>query len=150
MKEWRNEESLFTQMYVNAQGRNYTLKRNTYKNIYSCSSLNICICLSTAWITDGSHWWQTGIMFIRHLDPKIVLPHGCLILRLVNKAPPQSTRSDHSIGPNNSPELCIERRMLASHSNVVICLWISITSNERIYIHVILEILKCSLPSFKN
>ena len=38
-----------------------------------------------------SHWWQIGITPIKRLDPKIVMPHRCRILRLMNETPPQST-----------------------------------------------------------
>ena len=44
------------------------------------------ICLTTTYITDGSHRWLIDITFIKRPDPKIVLPH-----RLMNKTPPQST-----------------------------------------------------------
>ena len=59
---------------------------------------------------------RIDITFIKRLDPKIVLPHRCQILRLMNKTPPQSTMptgSEQVVGPRdaprNSPELCIER-----------------------------------------
>ena len=32
-----------------------TWKRNAYDEIYSGNSLNVCMCLTTAYITDGSH-----------------------------------------------------------------------------------------------
>ena len=67
---------------------------------------------------------EIGITFTKRLDPKIVLPYRCQILRLRNKTPPQSimpTGLEHVVGlrnaPFNSPELCIERRTLASHSS---------------------------------
>ena len=103
--------SLFT--YVNLQ----EMKRIAYKEIYSGNSLNVFVCLTTAWITDGSHRWQIGITFIKHIDPKIVLPHRCRILRFMHKTPPQSTMPtglEHVVGPRHAPfnslELCIERR----------------------------------------
>ena len=66
----------------------------------------VCICLTTDKITDGSHWWQIDITFIKRLDPKIRLPHRCQIPRLANKTPPQSimpTGSEHVVGPRNAP-----------------------------------------------
>ena len=64
---------------------------------------------------------MADITFIKRLDPKIVLPHICQILRLMNKTPPQSimfTGLEHVVGlrnaPFNSPELYIERRTFAS------------------------------------
>ena len=121
MLNWMIVYPLFT--CVNVQGRSY-MKRNAYNEIYS---LNVCICLTTAWITDGSHWWQIGITFILLLDPKIVLPYRCQILRLMKKTPPQSimpTESEYVFVPHNapfnSPELCIERRTLASHSSALL------------------------------
>ena len=95
-----------------------TWKRNAYNDIYSGNSLSVPIYLTTALITDGSQWRQIGITFIKRLDPKIVLPHICQILRLMNKTPPQSimpTGSEHVVGlryvPFNSLELCSERRI---------------------------------------
>ena len=37
------------------------------------------ICLTTAYITDRSHWWQRNITFIKRLDPKIMMPHRWFI-----------------------------------------------------------------------
>ena len=46
------------------------------------------------------------INFLKCLPPKIVLPHRCQILRLVNKTSNQSTvptGSEHVVGPSNAP-----------------------------------------------
>ena len=48
---------------ANIHGMNYRLslcertgkERDAYNVIYPGNSLNVCICLKTAWITDGSH-----------------------------------------------------------------------------------------------
>ena len=40
-------------------------------------------------------WWQIGITLFKRLDPKIVPPHRCQILRFMNNTPPQSG-SEHS------------------------------------------------------
>ena len=48
------------------------------------------------------NWCQIGITFIKGLDSKIVLPHRCPILRLMNKTRPQyiiPTESEHVGGP---------------------------------------------------
>ena len=41
------------------------VKCNPYSKIYLGNSLNVCICLMTAKITDGSQWWQISITFIK-------------------------------------------------------------------------------------
>ena len=49
---------------------------------------------------------MTDITFIKRLDPEIVLPHICQILRLKNKTPPQSTmatESENIVDPRNVP-----------------------------------------------
>ena len=61
-----------------------------------------------------------GIVFIKYPDPKIVLPHHCQIMRLMNEiiplCPPcQIMVSVHVLHPINSPKLCIEHRTLTSH-----------------------------------
>ena len=74
-----------------------TLKRKAYNKIYLGNSFNICIYLAAAYITDISHWWEIGINFIKHLDPKIVLPYRCQMLRLVNKTPIHNTQIMFSV-----------------------------------------------------
>ena len=44
-----------------------TLKSNAYNKIYSGNSLNVCIYLMMALITDGSYWWPISITFIKLL-----------------------------------------------------------------------------------
>ena len=77
------------------------LKRKAYNEIYSCNSLNVYMCLTAAYIiTDGSHWWQIGIAFIKRYDSKITT-------QLANpKTTPQSTMptgSEHVVGPSDAP-----------------------------------------------
>ena len=66
------------------------------------------------------------IPLLSALTPKFVLPQTCQILRLVNKTQPQSIMppgqrmlSVYVIHTINPPELCIERRNLASLSSVL-------------------------------
>ena len=113
MNEWMNDRlSLFTQTCMNTEGR----RRNAYNNNYSGIFLNIYICFTTDYITDGSHCRQMWITFIKPLDPKIVLPHRCQNMTPINGTRPQcpyimlSIYIMHFI---NSPELCIKRRTLA-------------------------------------
>ena len=90
--EWkRMNEWLFIPIHIcERTGRELaTWKRNAFNEIYSGNSLSVCICLTTAKITDGSHRWQICITFIKRLDSKTVVPHRCQILRLMNKTPPQ-------------------------------------------------------------
>ena len=68
-----------------------TMKNNAYKKISSGNFLNVCICLTTSWITDRSNWWRIGITLIKRPDPRIVLPNRCQILRFMNKTLPQAT-----------------------------------------------------------
>ena len=36
-----------------------------YNEIYTGNSLNVCICLTTAYITDRSHWWEIFVTFVK-------------------------------------------------------------------------------------
>ena len=133
---------LFTQAYVNAQGRSY-LRRNAYNKIYSGNSFNVCLYLTTAEIADGSHWWQMGITFIKRLDLKVVLPHRCQVPRLMIKTPPQSimlTWSEHVVCLRNALFLLLTRTVhwtLTSHSSAL-----NIGLQEYIYNKIILISIK--------
>ena len=45
----------YSHRHVQMQKEGTILKRNAYNQIYSGNPLNVCICLMTAYITDGSH-----------------------------------------------------------------------------------------------
>ena len=75
---WRSLIDSFIHPYLHilawTHSEGATLKRN------SCNGqlMYVYICLTTVYTTDGSHWWQIGLItFIKRLDPKIVLPHRC-------------------------------------------------------------------------
>ena len=86
MYEWMNDRLSYSHMWTCRVGA--TWKRNAYNKLYSGNSLNVCICLTP------DNWrislMADSIIFNKCLEPKIVLPHGCQIFRLMNKTPPQS------------------------------------------------------------
>ena len=60
-----NDCSTYSHRYVSTHREGVTLRRNNHNKrnndnnnneICSGHSLNVCICLATAPITDGSHW----------------------------------------------------------------------------------------------
>ena len=51
-----------------------TLKRNDYSEIYSGNTLNLCIYLTTAWVTERSQWWQMGITLLSALIRRSCCP----------------------------------------------------------------------------
>ena len=112
--------SLFTWTCVNAQGR-ATLKRNASNDIHPGDSF---ICLTTALIKDGPHWWQIYITFIlsalvrRSWRPIGAKSWDSWIKRLLKSQFPPIRAYCRS--PFNSPELWIEHRTLVSHSSTLI------------------------------
>ena len=102
MNEWNNEWPFIP---IHADLCEHILKRNAYSEFYSGNSLNVCICLTTAYIIDGPHWWQIDITPIKRNDPKIVPPYRCETPRLTNKTPIHptvATGSEHVVCPQFS------------------------------------------------
>ena len=55
------------------------LKRNAYNDIYSGNSLDVCVCLTTVYIYDGSHWWHIVPLFWQVLPclSTLIQSSGC-------------------------------------------------------------------------
>ena len=120
MNDWITFYSYSTDLCEHSEGG----KHNVYNEVCSDNSLDVCICLTKAWMTDWSHWWWIDNIFIEQLDPKIVLPHRCQILRLMNKIDTSPVHNAHRVSFMwcmfmNSLQLWIERRTLASHSSAL-------------------------------
>ena len=79
-----------------------TEKCNAYNEICLGNSLHVCICLTTAKITDWSQWWHIVIIFNKLFHLKIVLHHRFQRVRLTNITVANVHRGEHVGGPPNS------------------------------------------------
>ena len=107
---WYENGRTFHDRFTTLNEWSFTLKHNAYDNIYS-GNLNICIMFNNI-----VYNWRISLMAARYylikwLDPKILPPHNCLILRRVNTS--VRMLSVHII---SSRELGIKCRTLDSHS----------------------------------
>ena len=125
MNEWMTVYP-YPHRYVWTHRERATLKRNVFNEIYSGFYLNVSINMFSESLDNWriSLIFLRGITIIKRLDPKIVLLHKAWDLWTRHlpslQCPPgQGILSVHVMHPINSPELCIERRNLASHSSAL-------------------------------